>query len=223
MFIDRSVQNRPEDREWVTLSVWIEEAHFLSVGDLELLKPPFEVRSSYRRIFHLTGTHTPPEFFKTDLEIPKFYGSPELPSYDTEGVSLDLGPGSPLDDDSDALEQQLLRDLPLQLLDLRSDLGVPEVDSKGIHPVIRAHSNGGVIGAELLGQGRLAAARQSADDYQSTRFLRSHPPWPDDAILMVSDLAPPCDRPVPEASDMSHRSIARRGSSLRLERPFNGQ
>ena len=94
----------------------------------------------------------------------EFNGGTETSGPQTEAIPLVPTPRAPLDDDGDAVREQLLRKGPLQVLQLVATGFVVEVERECLQPIVRAKANGAELAFEASREGCLAGSGKTADD-----------------------------------------------------------
>jgi len=93
-----------------------------------------------------------------DVKEVKFDGSTQLLRSNTKGVPLGPSPGSPLDDHTAAVTEDLLCEIPLKVLNALAGFAVPEVDTEGFHPLVGTKANGRQVLLDLPGMSGFAGA-----------------------------------------------------------------
>ena len=86
-------------------------------------------------------------------------------------VPLRSAPGPPLDDNTVAETEDLLRHFPLQLFDSLTSVAVPEIDPQGVHPLVGTKAHGTQIPFNLPGVRCLARAGQAAHNDECRTVL----------------------------------------------------
>src|SRR5260370_432612 len=100
-------------------------------------------------------------------------GSAQGPGSEPQGIALGPSPGAPFDDYSKAEREEFLSELPLQSLDLPALFFIPDVERKGIHPIVGRKTNRAELAFKRLGESGLTRARQAAHNNQSWSSARA--------------------------------------------------
>jgi len=97
-------------------------------------------------------------------EIVQLNGRAKLSGSESQGIPLGSPPGTPFDDHRKTEHEQLLREFPLQRLDLPSPILVIVIQGKSVHPFVRGKTNGAEPLFKRPAKSRFAGTRQSAQD-----------------------------------------------------------
>src|SRR5216683_5502436 len=100
-------------------------------------------------------------------------GSAQGPGSEPQGIPLGPFPSAPFDDYSKTEREKFLSKLPLQRLDLPALFFIPDVERKGIHPIVRRKANRPEPAFKRLGESGLTRAWQAAHNNQSRSSARA--------------------------------------------------
>src|SRR5260370_28434140 len=90
-----------------------------------------------------------------------------------QGSPLGRSTSAPFDDYSKAEREEFLSELPLQSLDLPALFFIPDVERKGIHPIVGRKANRPEPAFKRLGESGLTRAWQAAHNNQSRSSARA--------------------------------------------------
>jgi hypothetical protein len=140
------------------------KCHLLRSGWLKYFRPS---RSSFLVngwIFHAATLNSFEKDIRRCSEIVQLNCRAERSASEAQGIPLGSSPRAPFDDHGKTEREELVREPPLQSLDLHSTVFIIVVKCKSLHPFVGGKTHGSEPPFKRTAKGGLAGARQSAQD-----------------------------------------------------------
>jgi hypothetical protein len=120
----------------------IEEILLVGCRGLKDLSPPGKVLAFDGWALPVALSQAVKKNLLRSIEVVKFDRRAKGACPEAERVPLRPGPGAPFDDDGIASRKKILREFPLQSLDLVPHVGAMEIEAESLQPIIGTEANG---------------------------------------------------------------------------------
>ena len=116
---------------------FIKERHLLGCRLLKSSRPFDQLIATNGRLFNSPALNPVEQNIDGPRQIMQFDRSAKCACSEAQRVSFRPAPCAPFDGDDEPARKEFLGEPPLQGLDLSTHWLVPEIDGKGIHPIVR--------------------------------------------------------------------------------------